>query len=138
MSVVTLRGVSRRFGAQDVLRDLDLTIEPGEARASALPPPAPATAASPAPPAVTAYTTEPATASRAEVSEVAKKAEQGIIPFLIFSAVGGLWALVMPCVWPRHWAGMYGRPTAVLPSSAAIPSKKSTVRSAWVEVSVST
>jgi len=30
MSVVTLRGVSRRFGDQDVLRDLDLTIEPGE------------------------------------------------------------------------------------------------------------
>jgi sulfonate transport system ATP-binding protein len=30
MSVVTLRGVRRRFGDQDVLRDLDLTIEPGE------------------------------------------------------------------------------------------------------------
>jgi sulfonate transport system ATP-binding protein len=30
MSVVTLRGVHRRFGDQDVLRDLDLTIEPGE------------------------------------------------------------------------------------------------------------
>ncbi|CAB4913365.1 unannotated protein [freshwater metagenome] len=30
MSVVTLRGVTRRFGDQDVLRDLDLTIEPGE------------------------------------------------------------------------------------------------------------
>ena len=28
--VVALRGVSRRFGGQDVLRDLDLTIEPGE------------------------------------------------------------------------------------------------------------
>jgi sulfonate transport system ATP-binding protein len=30
VSVVDLRGVSRRFGAQDVLRDLDLRIEPGE------------------------------------------------------------------------------------------------------------
>ena len=33
MSVVTLRGVTRRFGDQDVLRDLDLTIEPEIGRA---------------------------------------------------------------------------------------------------------
>ncbi len=33
-------------------------------------------------------------------SEIAQKAEQGLIPFLIASALGGLFALVMPCVWP--------------------------------------
>ncbi len=33
-------------------------------------------------------------------SEIAQKAEQGLIPFLIASAIGGLFALVMPCVWP--------------------------------------
>jgi thiol:disulfide interchange protein DsbD len=33
-------------------------------------------------------------------SEVAKEAEKGLIPFLIFSAIGGLYALLMPCVWP--------------------------------------
>ncbi len=33
-------------------------------------------------------------------SEIAQKAEEGLIPFLIASAIGGLFALVMPCVWP--------------------------------------
>jgi thiol:disulfide interchange protein DsbD len=33
-------------------------------------------------------------------SEIAQKAQQGLIPFLIASALGGLFALVMPCVWP--------------------------------------
>jgi thiol:disulfide interchange protein len=33
-------------------------------------------------------------------SEIAQKAQQGLIPFLIASAIGGLFALVMPCVWP--------------------------------------
>ena len=47
---------------------------------------APAPAATPAQPAVQ--------------SEVAQKAQQGIVPFLLFSALGGLLALVMPCVWP--------------------------------------
>jgi len=34
------------------------------------------------------------------VSEVEKTAQQGIIPLMIASALGGLLALVMPCVWP--------------------------------------
>jgi thiol:disulfide interchange protein len=34
------------------------------------------------------------------ISEVARQAELGLIPFLLFSALGGLGALVMPCVWP--------------------------------------
>jgi thiol:disulfide interchange protein DsbD len=33
-------------------------------------------------------------------SEIAEEAERGLIPFLIASALGGLFALVMPCVWP--------------------------------------
>ena len=41
-----------------------------------------------------------APSARAEVSEAAKTAERGILPFLLFSALGGLSALVMPCVWP--------------------------------------
>ncbi len=34
------------------------------------------------------------------LSEVEKTAQQGIIPLMIASALGGLLALVMPCVWP--------------------------------------
>jgi thiol:disulfide interchange protein DsbD len=33
-------------------------------------------------------------------SEIAQKAQQGLIPFLLASLIGGLFALVMPCVWP--------------------------------------
>jgi thiol:disulfide interchange protein DsbD len=33
-------------------------------------------------------------------SEIAAKAQAGLIPFLFASALGGLFALVMPCVWP--------------------------------------
>lgn len=49
-----------------------------------------------------ASSTPPATGSGSgdPVSDAAAKANQGIIPFLIFSAFGGLLALVMPCVWP--------------------------------------
>jgi thiol:disulfide interchange protein DsbD len=39
-------------------------------------------------------------ASAAPVSEIARTAQEGLIPFLIASALGGLFALVMPCVWP--------------------------------------
>jgi thiol:disulfide interchange protein DsbD len=42
----------------------------------------------------------PTGASSGAKSEIAQKAEQGLIPFLIASAIGGLFALVMPCVWP--------------------------------------
>ena len=30
----------------------------------------------------------------------AQRAQQGLLPFLLASALGGLFALVMPCVWP--------------------------------------
>lgn len=33
-------------------------------------------------------------------SEIERKAEEGILPFLFASILGGLFALVMPCVWP--------------------------------------
>ncbi len=33
-------------------------------------------------------------------SEIAETAQAGLLPFLIASALGGLFALVMPCVWP--------------------------------------
>jgi thiol:disulfide interchange protein DsbD len=33
-------------------------------------------------------------------SEIALQAERGLIPFLIASAIGGVLALLMPCVWP--------------------------------------
>ena len=36
----------------------------------------------------------------APITEVAREAEKGLIPFLLMSAGGGLLALVMPCVWP--------------------------------------
>ena len=42
---------------------------------------------------------EPPSASTIQ-SEIAQKAQQGLIPFLVASAIGGLFALVMPCVWP--------------------------------------
>jgi thiol:disulfide interchange protein DsbD len=38
--------------------------------------------------------------SSAASSEIATLAQEGLIPFLIASALGGLFALVMPCVWP--------------------------------------
>ena len=39
-------------------------------------------------------------APSAPVSEIARRAQEGLIPFLFASALGGLFALVMPCVWP--------------------------------------
>jgi thiol:disulfide interchange protein len=34
------------------------------------------------------------------IGDVGNKAKEGIIPFLLFCAAGGLFALAMPCVWP--------------------------------------
>jgi thiol:disulfide interchange protein DsbD len=42
----------------------------------------------------------PTVAARGVQSEIAQKAEQGLLPFLIASAIGGVFTLVMPCVWP--------------------------------------
>jgi thiol:disulfide interchange protein len=43
---------------------------------------------------------ESAGGSAAPVSEIARRAQEGLIPFLFASALGGLFALLMPCVWP--------------------------------------
>jgi thiol:disulfide interchange protein DsbD len=51
--------------------------------------------------AAAAVAPEASTPSPSQVqSEIAGKAQAGLIPFLFASAVGGLFALVMPCVWP--------------------------------------
>ncbi|MBX6315845.1 MAG: thioredoxin family protein, partial [Isosphaeraceae bacterium] len=60
-----------------------------EAKAPAAQPPAAAKA-----PAVAAA------APSSGTSEIQRSLEQGLIPFLLLSAGGGLLALVMPCVWP--------------------------------------
>ena len=65
--------------------------EPGEATAAKVET-APSPAAAPAA-AITAKADAP-------ISEIARTAQQGLIPFLIASAIGGLLALAMPCVWP--------------------------------------
>jgi thiol:disulfide interchange protein DsbD len=36
----------------------------------------------------------------ANQSEIAQRAQAGLIPFLLAAALGGVFALVMPCVWP--------------------------------------
>lgn len=63
-----------------------------------------ATAPAPPPENPSSTPTAGVTAATAAVpktrSEIAHKAEEGLIPFLIASALGGLFALVMPCVWP--------------------------------------
>jgi thiol:disulfide interchange protein DsbD len=83
---------------QWTLADASLTIVPGIAAAEPVPAPAPVASATatppPAPPADT-----PA-APKEPQSEVARQAELGLGAFLLFSAIGGLLALVMPCVWP--------------------------------------
>ncbi len=108
---------------QWTLPDAELTVLPASApvkKATPTPKPAAATPTAPPPPATTpSPPTDPAANSGAPESstasappaapagsaipiksEIAEKAEQGILPFLIFSALGGLFALVMPCVWP--------------------------------------
>jgi thiol:disulfide interchange protein len=75
------------------------------------PPPAPSTVAPQSEAAPGATSSRPATASSTEgsaaaarsagaKSDIEQKAEEGLIPFLLTSMLGGLFALVMPCVWP--------------------------------------
>ncbi len=66
---------------------------------------APAAASAPAPssqPASGSSTGGQSAAARSEgtKSEIQQKAEEGWISFLLASMLGGLFALVMPCVWP--------------------------------------
>ncbi len=67
-------------------------IEAAEAREEAASPPLETTAEAPASATVAS--------ADAPVSEIARTARQGLLPFLIASAIGGLLALAMPCVWP--------------------------------------
>ncbi|APW63108.1 protein-disulfide reductase DsbD family protein [Paludisphaera borealis] len=61
---------------------------------------APAIAATSGPVVASAETPALAAKADAPISEIARTAQQGLIPFLIASAIGGLFALAMPCVWP--------------------------------------
>jgi thiol:disulfide interchange protein len=71
--------------------------KPAEPKKADIAPPKPADSAAVASPSVkSAVPTSPPVVQ----SEIAQKAQQGLIPFLIASAIGGLFALVMPCVWP--------------------------------------
>lgn len=98
---------SCKIPGQWTLPDVVLTVVPGgqAATAPAAPGAAPSAPASSAPASSAPVAVAPAAASEAAsaaapVSEVAQKAEQGLLAFLLFSAGGGLLALVMPCVWP--------------------------------------
>jgi thiol:disulfide interchange protein len=72
--------------------------KPAEPKTADLAPPKPAESPAVAPP--SSVKSAPPTSSPVVQSEIAQKAQQGLIPFLIASAIGGLFALVMPCVWP--------------------------------------
>jgi thiol:disulfide interchange protein DsbD len=69
------------------------------AAAKAAPPPAPTSSEASTATAAPARGSIASSAPRVQ-SEIAQKAQQGLIRFLIASAIGGLFALVMPCVWP--------------------------------------
>ncbi len=96
------------------LADVTLTILPATGKAAAVanadspPGTADVSSAVPAPtsgPALKSASTgdgssRSAGGSAVPVSEIAQRAQEGLIPFLIASALGGLFALLMPCVWP--------------------------------------
>jgi thiol:disulfide interchange protein len=94
-----------KIPGQWTLPEVTLTVLPGGA-ADASPAPAPevktasAATAVPAPAEGTKGEPPAGSADEEPTSEVAQRAEQGLISFLLFSAGGGLLALVMPCVWP--------------------------------------
>jgi thiol:disulfide interchange protein DsbD len=80
--------------------------KPGAVAESAPVKPAASAELAPAAPPAQAAAQAPAAAAPAKAadaepaSEIAERAEQGILAFLLFSAGGGLLALAMPCVWP--------------------------------------
>jgi len=87
------------------LPDAVLTIAGGEAQTRAGISESPKQAGTPAakpdaPPAAVAPAPLPGPGGPKVQSEIAQEAERGLIPFLLASALGGLFALVMPCVWP--------------------------------------
>jgi thiol:disulfide interchange protein DsbD len=77
-------------GAPAVAAQKDDVARSGEAPAATVPPKSAAVSSAGA----------SANGPSAVQSEIAQKAQAGLIPFLIASAIGGLFALVMPCVWP--------------------------------------
>jgi thiol:disulfide interchange protein len=81
-------------------KNADAAVKPAEPKNADAAAPIPAN--SPTSPAVSPPLAKPADppSTPAVQSEIAQKAQQGLIPFLIASAIGGLFALVMPCVWP--------------------------------------
>jgi thiol:disulfide interchange protein DsbD len=95
------------------LPDVVLTVLPATSTATVTPPaPPPLSAPKPEPPKVASREpgspaeaakppAPPSAAARPRaVSDVEKTAQRGIIPVMVLSALGGLLALVMPCVWP--------------------------------------
>ena len=92
------------------LTPAELTLESGNASTpstSAAPPVATTKPVEPAPAQAPTVSTPETPSSGPEDSDnskplgdVGSKANEGIIPFLIFCAGGGLFALAMPCVWP--------------------------------------
>ena len=101
---------------QWTLPDVVLTVAEGAANVSAVPAPAgfrslvpttskpettaPAVVRKDQPAAATAVARGDTTTRPRAISEVEQKAQQGIIPLMVASALSGLLALVMPCVWP--------------------------------------
>jgi len=94
LTVVPAKGQGNQLAAvPPVEQKVESTpkIEPKEGGASAT------TLTSPTASEASTASTAPTSAAQ---SEIAQKAQQGLLPFLIASALGGLFALVMPCVWP--------------------------------------
>ena len=88
---------SCRPPGQWTLPEVTLAIVPGKAvMAQLLPAPSSEKAASAASKVEEARTVEKVRV----VSDVERRARQGVIPLMIASALAGLLALVMPCVWP--------------------------------------
>jgi thiol:disulfide interchange protein DsbD len=109
---------------QWTLADVTLNVAAGTAQAAAplpaplvqnAPPQVKPVTPTPAPPSEPAHAQAPssistsaqpasprraAAAPPAPVSDIARSAQEGLIPFLLACALGGLYALVMPCVWP--------------------------------------
>ncbi|WP_165219425.1 protein-disulfide reductase DsbD family protein [Aquisphaera insulae] len=85
---------------QWTLPDVTLNIVAAAAPTATAPAAAPPAPAASAPSAPVIAAAPAAVKSDATLSEIARKKNEGLIPFLLASALGGLFALVMPCVWP--------------------------------------
>ncbi len=95
--------------AYQTLPDVVVKVEGDAAAPAVAAEPAAETPAPPAPAATEPDATEATAASaslaaapaaEAPTSEIARKSREGLLGFLLACAAGGLFALVMPCVWP--------------------------------------